>query len=101
LLAVALCGGAGMGLARAMLFPGGKARLAAMAETGRIAGQVALGAVLMFVVAGMLEGYARQLVVALWARYAIGLLMLTFWTLYFLQPLPPTGRGSQLDDNAR
>jgi hypothetical protein len=45
----------------------------------------------MFVIAGALEGYARQLVVTLWARYAIGGLMLLLWTLYFLQPLPPEG----------
>ena len=88
LLAVALCGGAGFGLARALLFPGGKTRLAALAEAGRTAGQVALGCVLMFVIAGMLEGYARQWVVTLWARFAIGGLMLLFWTLYLLQPVP-------------
>src|SRR5581483_3760534 len=90
LLAVALCGGAGFGLARAILFPGKHSRLAALAQAGRIAGQIALGCVLMLVIAGALEGYARQLVVAIWARYAIGGLMLLFWTLYFLQPLPPT-----------
>jgi hypothetical protein len=42
----------------------------------------------MFVIAGLLEGYARQWVVTLWARYTIGGLMLLFWTLYFLQPVP-------------
>jgi uncharacterized membrane protein SpoIIM required for sporulation len=89
LLAVALCGGAGFGLARAILFPGRISRIAALAESGRVAGQIALGCVLMFVIAGALEGYARQLVVTLWARYAIGGLMLLFWTMYFLQPLPP------------
>jgi uncharacterized membrane protein SpoIIM required for sporulation len=88
LLAVALCGGAGFALARALLFPGVKSRMAALAESGRMAGQVALGCVLMFVIAGLLEGYARQLVVTLWARYTIGGLMLLFWTLYFLQPIP-------------
>jgi uncharacterized membrane protein SpoIIM required for sporulation len=90
LLAVALCGGAGLALARGLLFPGAKTRLAALAESGRTAGQVALGCVLMLVIAGALEGYARQLVVTLWARYAIGLLMLLFWALYFLQPIPVT-----------
>jgi uncharacterized membrane protein SpoIIM required for sporulation len=89
LLAIMLAGGAGFALARAILFPGGKTRLGALAEAGRTAGQVALGCVLMFCVAGMLEGYARQWVVTLWARYAIGGLMLAFWAFYFLQPLPP------------
>jgi uncharacterized membrane protein SpoIIM required for sporulation len=89
LLAIAMAGGAGFGLARALLFPGARSRLTALAEAGRIAGQVALGCVLMFCIAGLLEGYARQLVVVLWARYAIGGLMLLFWALYFLQPLAP------------
>ena len=93
LLAVALCGGAGFGLARAILFPGVASRLAALAEAGRVAGQIALGCVLMLVIAGALEGYARQLVVTLWARYAIGGLMLAFWIFYFLQPLPPARSG--------
>jgi uncharacterized membrane protein SpoIIM required for sporulation len=87
LLAVALCGGAGFGLAKGLLFPGEKTRLAALAEQGRVAGQAALGCVIMFVIAGALEGYARQLVISLWARYAIGGTMLLFWALYFLQPL--------------
>jgi uncharacterized membrane protein SpoIIM required for sporulation len=95
LLAIALAGGAGFALGRAVLFPGGKARLAALAETGRTAGQVALGCVLMFCVAGLLEGFARQWVVTVWARYTIGGLMLLFWTLYFLQPVP-----AQTDDDA-
>jgi uncharacterized membrane protein SpoIIM required for sporulation len=91
LLAIALAGGAGFGLARGLLFPGGKTRLAALAEAGRTAGEVALGCVLMFVVAGLLEGFARQWVVTLWARYTIGGLMLLFWMFYFLQPLGPRG----------
>jgi uncharacterized membrane protein SpoIIM required for sporulation len=98
LLAVALCGGAGFGLARAILFPGAASRLASLAEAGRVAGQIALGCVLMFVIAGALEGYARQLVVQLWARYAIGGLMLLFWTLYFLQPLPPATHDDDGND---
>jgi uncharacterized membrane protein SpoIIM required for sporulation len=89
LLAIAIAGGAGFALGGAVLFPGGKTRLAALAETGRIAGQVALGCVLMFCVAGLLEGFARQWVVTVWARYAIGGLMLAYWMFYFLQPLAP------------
>jgi len=96
LLAIALAGGAGFALARALLFPGPKSRMTALADAGRTAGQVALGCVLMFVIAGLLEGYARQLVVTIWARYAIGGLMLLFWTLYFLQPIPT---GATDDDD--
>ncbi|MBW8786085.1 MAG: stage II sporulation protein M, partial [Novosphingobium sp.] len=56
LLAIALAGGAGFALARALLFPGPKSRMTALADAGRTAGQVALGCVLMFVIAGLLEG---------------------------------------------
>jgi hypothetical protein len=72
--------------------------MTALAEAGRVAGQIALGCVIMFVIAGALEGYARQLVVTLWARYAIGGLMLLFWTMYFLQPLPPDKASDDGDD---
>jgi uncharacterized membrane protein SpoIIM required for sporulation len=89
LLAIAVAGGAGFALGGALLFPGARSRLGALAETGRTAGQVALGCVVMFSIAGLLEGFARQWVVALWARYAIGGLMLSFWLLYFCQPLSP------------
>src|SRR6185503_7091727 len=47
LLAVALCGGAGLAIADAFLFPGQKTRLQSLAERGRVAGLVALGAVVM------------------------------------------------------
>jgi uncharacterized membrane protein SpoIIM required for sporulation len=98
LFAVALCGGAGMALAQAILFPGSRGRLAALTERGRVAGQVALGAVVMLIFAGVLEGFARQLVTELWARWAIGLVMLGFWTVYFLQPPPPAAGG--IDDDS-
>jgi uncharacterized membrane protein SpoIIM required for sporulation len=100
LLAVALCGGAGLALAQALLFPGARGRLAALAERGRAAGQVALGAVIMLVFAGVLEGFARQLVTELWARWSIGLIMLGFWTIYFLQP-GPAALASLDDDDDR
>lgn len=95
LLAIAIAGGAGFAIGGAVLFPGGKTRLAALADTGRTAGQVALGCVLMFCVAGMLEGFARQWVVTIWARYAIGGLMLVFWIFYFCQPLPPQSNDGE------
>ena len=95
LLAIAIAGGAGFAIGGAVLFPGGKTRLAALADTGRTAGQVALGCVLMFCVAGLLEGFARQWVVTIWARYAIGGLMLAFWIFYFCQPLPPQASDNE------
>jgi hypothetical protein len=40
----------------------------------------------MLLVAGLLEGFGRQLITSDLARYAIGGGMLTFWLLYFYVP---------------
>src|SRR5260221_554400 len=83
LLAVVLCGGAGLALGDAMLFPGPRRRAEALATTGRVAGLVVLGAIVMLLVAGLLEGFGRQLVTDDLARYAIGGVMAAAWLLYF------------------
>jgi hypothetical protein len=46
------------------------------------------GVVCMLAVAGMLEGFARQLIQVDWQRYAIGGAVLTLWLLYFYIPRP-------------
>ncbi|WP_119299565.1 stage II sporulation protein M [Dongia deserti] len=84
LLAVALCGGAGLALADAFLFPGQKTRLQSLAERGRLAGLVALGAVFMLAIAGILEGIGRQVITDDLMRYTIGIGMLVLWSFYFL-----------------
>jgi hypothetical protein len=49
----------------------------------------------MLFVAGLLEGFARQLVTDITARYAIGGVMLVFWLTYFTL----CGRGRRYDDD--
>ena len=83
LTAVALCGGAGLALAQALAFPGQRTRLAALAERGREAGTVVLGAVVLFFLAGLVEGLFRQRVHALPARWAVAAASLALWALYF------------------
>ena len=82
LFAILLAGAAGLHIGRSMAFPGARSILAAAAESGRRAAQVMVGVVLMLLVAGLLEGFARQLVQATPARLAVGGSMLTFWLLY-------------------
>jgi uncharacterized membrane protein SpoIIM required for sporulation len=41
------------------------------------------GVVLMLAVAGLLEGYGRQLIQSTFLRYAIGTAALIFWCTYF------------------
>jgi uncharacterized membrane protein SpoIIM required for sporulation len=83
LLAIVLCGGGGLVLARAIIFPDRQTRLESLARRGRAAGTLIMGAVMMLFVAGLLEGFARQLVTDISARYAIGGTMLVFWLTYF------------------
>lgn len=84
IFAILLAGAAGLHIGRAMAFPGDRSVLAAAADSGRRASQVMVGVVLMLAVAGLLEGYARQLITDPWARAGIGAAMLLFWLAYFL-----------------
>ena len=85
LTACALCGGAGLALADALIFADRRSRLAVLAERGRVAGTVVLGAVCMLLVAGVLEGLGRQLIQDEAARYTIGILMAALWLLLFVR----------------
>jgi uncharacterized membrane protein SpoIIM required for sporulation len=82
--AILLGGAAGLHVGRSMAFPGERSILSAMSASGRRSAQVMAGAVLMLAVAGMLEGYARQLVENPLARGAIGGAMALIWLTYFL-----------------
>lgn len=95
LLAIILCGGGGLVLAGAIIFPDRGTRLESLARKGRVAGTLIMGAVMMLFVAGLLEGFARQLVTDITTRYAIGGVMLTFWLTYFTLG----GRGQRYGDD--
>ncbi len=83
LLAVCVCGGAGFVLGHAVVFPGRFSRLTNLARRGREAAVLVLGAVAMFFVAALLEGYFRQLVVHAVPRLSMVLLTGAFWWWYF------------------
>lgn len=83
LTAVVICGGAGFHLAAAMIDPGRRSRLAALAAHGRNAAVLVLGAVLMFLLAAGLEGFGRQLVTDTAIRAGVGGAMLAGWCAYF------------------
>jgi uncharacterized membrane protein SpoIIM required for sporulation len=91
LLAILLAGAAGLHIGRALGFPGRRSHLAALSHSGRTAAQVMTGVIVMLICAGLLEGFARQLVQATGIRYAIGYGILALWLAYFFAFRPRRG----------
>jgi len=89
LFAIILGGAAGFRIGWRVVFPGDRSRMDAAAAAGRSAAPVVAGVVLMLVVAGMLEGFARQLIQIDLARYAIAVATLIIWLGYFYTPRRP------------
>ncbi len=90
LFAAALSGAAGLRIGAAVVFPGARGRLQAAADAGRTAGKVMVGVIIMLLVAGLLEGFGRQLITETLLRYGIGTLMLLFWLGYYYLPRQET-----------
>lgn len=94
--AIVICGGAGLVIGRAVAFPGRLSRLDNLAQSGRSAAMMLVGAVVMLFAAAFLEGYARQLVTDMPTRYAIGGIMFTIWMFWFLAGGRRGSRNRQL-----
>ena len=89
ILAVLLCGAAGLVVAEKIVFPGRLSRLENLARHGRAAASAAAGAVLLFFAAGILEGGFRQLIASTPGRFGVALLTGAWWLFYFSR----CGRG--------
>lgn len=97
LLAVALCGAAGLVLAQNLIRPGPHTRLQNLALHGRDAGVIVIGAVVMLFAAALVEGYFRQLVHDVGIRLGVAGLSLAFWVSFFAL----AGRGQRGADDGR
>ena len=93
LFAIILAGAAGFRIGLAAAFPGELSRLSAASKAGKSAATVMIGVMIMLLFAGILEGFARQLITNDIARYAIGLTMLLLWLSYFYWPRKGSARG--------
>ena len=93
ILAVTLCGGAGLVVGTSVALPGRYTRLQNLAIGGRLASRIVVGSVVLFFVAALLEGFARQIIVSDSLRYLIGLTALLMWLLYFTR----SGAGNDSD----
>lgn len=83
LTAIMLFGAAGLILAEKVLFPSRMTRLESLATHGKLAAQIAIGAMMMLFVAGILEGGFRQLVQSTPWRFGIGGFTGLIWLAYF------------------
>lgn len=93
LFAVILAGAAGLKIGWAMAFPGEQRRLDAATSAGRQAATVMAGVVVMLFVAGLLEGFGRQLIADTAARYGVALVSAVIWGAYFYGPRREAARG--------
>jgi len=86
LFAIALAGAGGILIGRAVAFPGEMTRMESMRSKAEQAAIILGGVIIMMFVAGLLEGFGRQLIQNDWLRYGIGGAMLVFWLTYFFLP---------------
>ncbi|WP_442678763.1 stage II sporulation protein M [Sphingomonas sp. ASY06-1R] len=94
IFATILAGAAGFRIGTAIAFPGRAARTDYAFATGRQASILMGGAVVMLIMAGLLEGIGRQTIQSDVIRYGIGSFMLIGWLTYFYAPWKkhgPTG----------
>jgi len=84
LFAILLAGAAGIHVGRSLAFPGAKSHLQAASDAGKRAALVMVGVIIMLICAGLLEGFARQLIDNSIGRYAVGGAMLLLWLIYFI-----------------
>ncbi len=97
LLAVILCGAAGFHIARALIAPGERTTRDALVAAGRRASTVVTGCVLLFAVAGIVEGVFRQVVTDDAVRAALATFDVVWLGVWILL----SGRGrAEVDDEA-
>lgn len=82
--AILLCGGAGLMLAQAILFPGTRTRAENLAMSGRKVGVIVVGCIILFYFAGIIEGILRQVIHNNAIRYTMALTLFSLSTYYLL-----------------
>ena len=86
LFAIVLAGAGGFVIGGAVAFPGRRSRLASARESGQKAATIAMGCVIMLIIAAILESFGRQLINSDTIRYTIAATTAVFWLGYFYLP---------------
>lgn len=92
--AIALCGGIGLLLGRAVVSPGMLTRAESLRLAGIEAGKIILGVAVMLFMAAIIESYLRQSHLPIEARFGFAIGSLLFWIAYFV-------RGALLERRAK
>ena len=95
IFAIILAGAAGFHIGLSIAFPKDKPRLESASSAGRQGAVLMAGVVVMLIVAGLLEGFARQLVKSTSLRFTIGGGMLFLWCVYLYLPRNRLNIGSK------
>ena len=94
LTAVFVAGGAGLRLGWAFIDPGDRSRGEALTEEGRRAAAIVLGLVVVFMIAGLIEGFVTGSPLPTWLRVGIGVLAeVVFLTYVIVRGRAATARG--------
>jgi uncharacterized membrane protein SpoIIM required for sporulation len=91
--AIFIAGGAGLGIARGMLFPGGLPRRAALAKAGARSVRLVLGTIPMLLIAGFIEGFVSPSNLPIPVKFALAAALGTLLILY-LSSRTPEGQTS-------
>lgn len=92
IFAIVLAGAAGLHIGLSVAFPKDRPRLQSATEAGRRSAVLMGGVVVMLIIAGLIEGFSRQLVTDTATRYAVGGGMLFLWLCYLYIPRDRFGK---------
>ena len=94
--AIVLCGAIGLALAQAVIFPGAQTRFENVVHRGQALAPALAGAVVLFFFAGLIEGFFRQMVHDMVARFVVAALMAALLGLVWSQGMAAerAGRGT-------
>ncbi len=94
ILAVLLCGAAGLYIGKAAVFcEENLSRMDSIVAAGKRVGPTVIGAVVMFFLASLIEGFFRQWVQSIPVRYGVAMVTALFWIFYFVT----VGRDERVD----
>lgn len=84
--AIVVAGGAGMQMGWALISPGDRVRSEALVEEAQRAASIVIGLILVFICAGLIEGFVTPSPLDTWARISIGVAaFLAFWSYILAQ----------------